>query len=566
MNIKLENNNQTHSTVISQIFPSLHTPIRLPVPPTALTWLRTSPNCQCLITGMRNGSIGITWYTNDSLQLTSLTLHTSQLNPTHTTYQVQSPITHVTASSENEQVAVGDYYGSLTMLNVSKAPTIESRMLTSVDTSKQSILGLKWSWDGKRVACLRAKQSTTNPLSLMFYSNVTQSHYNNIEMTFPRRIVGEAMVKSEVDISSHRIAWNKDDASLFVSLTHGALMQVSTRVWRIIASFQFDYSTQIQVINTNQLIAVDDKKRLSLFHTTTNTFKKLARDVENVITHDDKIVTITSAMNSSKKLLILDSTGKQLNQSKLPTTQRVTSLSISPNSSLLFYTTPTQIGSLVLYSKVPTLKQLTMSAVNANKLNTRYLPTYIQHDTDLHHNVLLPIRNEIELCVYKVEKKRTFGISSLSLEVSKHYLGQVLQVMRFVKSIGKSAKLKEMKIPTAGNHKNILNKLLPSYIRSTAEDIKIKWDNSKNKFTIRYNSGKFVLKFEKDTIYASGCIEAEFRRSDRDGTSVIQLEKQDVATITYEPNLSRLRLHTGTERELSHMHILLVALAAIIRN
>lgn len=565
MNTKLENNNQPSSTAISQIFPSLHTPIRLPVPPTALTWLRTSPNCQCLITGMQNGSIGITWYTNDSLQLTSLTLHTSQLNPTYKSFHIRSPITHVTASPNNKQVAVGGYYGSLTVLNVSEAPTIESRMLTSVDTSKQSILGLKWSWDGKRVACLRAKQSTTNPLSLMFYSNVTQSQYNNIEMTFPRRIVGQAMIKGEVDVSSHRIAWNKDDASLFMSLTHGSLLQVSTRVWRIIASFQLDYSTQIQVINTNQLIAVDGKKRLSLFHTTTNTLKELARDVENVITHDDKIVTITSTVGSSKKLVIFDCTGKRVNQSNLPTTQRVTSLSVSPNSSLLFYTTPTQISSLLLYSNVPTLKQLSMNAVNAHKLNTSYLPAYIQHDTDLHHNVLLPLRNEIDLCVYKVEKKRRFGISSLSLEVSKHYLGQVLHVMRF-ESMGKSAKLKEMKRQSSDNLNNILNKLLPSYLSSPAEGTKIKWNNSKNKFSIRYNSDKIVLKFKADTIYASGCIRGEFKRVYREGTSVIQLEGQDVATITYEPNVSRLRLHTETERELSHMHTLLVALAAIIRN
>ena len=516
---------------------------------------------------MRNGSIGITWYTNDSIQLTSITLHTNQLNPTHRVLHIQSPITHVTASPNNKHVAVGGYYGSLTMLNVTEAPTIESCLLTSVDTFKQSILGLKWSWDGKRVACLRAKQSTTNPLSLMFYSNVTHSQYNNIEMTFPRRIVGQAMVKSDVDISSHRIAWNKDDASLFMSLTHGSLLQVSTHVWRIIASYQLDYSTQIQVINNNQLIAVDGKKRLSLFHTTTNTCEELTRDVENIITHDDKIVTITSAPNSSsKKLVILDSTGKQLNQSKLPTTKRVTSLSISPNSSLLFYTTPTQISSMLLYSNVPTLKQLSMTAVNACKLNTSYLPSHIQRDTDLHHNVLQPIRNGIDLCVHKVEKKQTFGISSLTLEVRKHYLGQVLQVMRLVKSIGKSVKLKEMKIPSGDSHKNILNKLLPSSISSPAEDTEIKWNSSKNKFTIRYNRNKFVLRFKADKIYASGCIEGVFKRVYREGTSVIQLEEQDVATITYEHSLSRLRLHTEIERELSHMHILLVALAAIIRN
>ena len=514
---------------------------------------------------MQNGSIGITWFTNDSIQLTSLTLNSSQLNPTHRILHIQSPITHVTASPNNKQVAAGGYYGSLTMLNVSDAPTIESRMLTSVDTSKQSILGLKWSWDGKRLACLRAKQSITNPLSLMFYSNVTHSQYNNIEMTFPRRIVGRAMLKSEVDISSHRIAWNKDDASLFVSLTHGSLLQVSTRVWRIIASFQFDYSTQIQVINTNQLIAVDVKKRLSLFHTTTSTLKELTRDVERIITHDDKIIAITSALNS-KKLVIFDSMGKQVNQTKLPTTQRVTSLSISPDSSLLFYTTPTQISSLLLYSNVPTLKQLSMNAVNAYKLNTSYLPPYIQHDTDLHHNVLLPINNDIDLCVYKVEKKGKFGIRSLSLEVSKHYLGQELRVMRFVKSIGKSAKLKEKKTPHVDNHKKILNKLLPNSISSPAENTEIKWNNSKNKFTIRHNSDRLVLKFKADTIYASGCTKAEFKQVYRDGTTVIQLEEQDVATITYEPNLSRLRLHTEAEGELSHMIILLVALAAIIRN
>ena len=542
---------------ISQIFASRHTPLRMPTPPTALEWVKVSNNTTCLVIGMQNGSIGLTWYTG----------YTSQ----HTTIShILSPITHLRASSANRQVAVGGYYGTLMVLKIGEAPAVENSMLTTVKAIKQTILGLDWSWDGTRLASLRVKSDKSNPISLMVYSNLTQRICNNIEVTFPRRIVGQAVRKEEQGlVSSQRIAWNQDDQSLFLTLTHDSLIQVCTLSWRIISTYNFNYSTLIHVVDSNQLIAVDTNKRIKLYNTTTDTLNELGRDVDNYIPFNGQFLAITNQSQKGRKLVLLNSKGDQLFRYKLPTTQRVTSLSISPDSSMLFYTTPTEICSLILYATPPMLKELCMSVIKEHSVSTRHLPAQLQMNTSMHHTVLLPsseVGEETDLCVYKVEKKRKFGINKLSLVVKKHHLGQVLEVMRLTKYIGYNAKLIDTSsFGSVKEGKEMLSTLLPTDINTPARDTKIKWNSSKNKFTVQSHGDKIKLRFKDGLISVTGRIEQEFQFVETDGVISVQLKGNEILTIVKERHFFRVKQYKEYKTRLSHIQMIMIGLTIIIR-
>ena len=530
----------------------------MPTPPTALAWVRVPNNATCLVTGMQNGSIGLTWYTGYSSQHTTIS-------------HILSPISHLRASPANRQVAVGGYYGTLMLMKVGEAPVVETSMLTTVKAIKQTILGLDWSWEGTRLASLRVKSDKSNPISLMVYSNLTQRVCNNIEVTLPRRIVGQAVRKEErALVSSQRLAWNHDDLSLFLTLTHDSLIQVCALSWRIISTYNFNYSTQIQVVAINQLVAVDTNKRIQLYNTTSDKLKQLNKHVENYIPFNGQFLTVTNQPQKGRRLVLVNSTGDQLFKFQLPTTQRVTSLSISPDSSMLFYTTPTELCSLLLYPAPPILKELCMTVIREHRISTCYLPTQLQKNTSMHHTVLLPsseVGEETDLCVYKVEKKRKFGINKLSLVVKKHHLGQVLEVMRFVKYIGYRAKLRDTGSSVGERQrKEMLSTLLPTSINNPDKGTKIKWNRRKNKFIVQSNGEEIKLCFKDGLVSVIGGIAQEYELVEREGTVDLQLEGKSILTVANERNFFRVRQYKQDEIQVSDIQILMIALAIVIRN
>ena len=552
----MEFRTQNSPSSISQIFASRHTPLKMPTSPTALEWVRVSNNTTCLVTGMCNGSIGLTWYTGSHSQHTTVSY-------------ILSTISQLRASPANSQVAVGGYYGTLMVLTIGEAPDVENSMLASVKVVKQTILGLDWSRKGTRLASLRMKSDKSNPISLMVYSNLTQRICNNIEVTFPRRIVGQAVRKDEQGLGN-RIAWNHDDQSLFLTLTHNSLIQVCTLSWRIVSTYDLDYSTQIHVISSNQLLAVDTNKRIQLYNTTTDTLEHICSHVEHYIPFNSNLLAITNQPQKGRKLVLLNSTGDQLFRYKLPTTQRVTSLSISPDSSMLLCTTPTQICSLLLYAAPLALKELCMNAIKEHRISTVCLPKQLRVDTSNHHTVLLPsceAGGEFDLCVYKLENKMKLGINKLSLLVKKHHLGQVLEVMRFRKSIGYTAKLNKDAVSTAGEQgrERMLSTLLPTDINTPPSDTKIKWNNSKNRFTVRSNSEKIKLKFKEGVLSVTGKIEEEFRLVESEGKLSVQLGGIEMLKVTKEKHFFGVKQYTEHGIQLSCIHILMIALAIIIR-
>ena len=216
----------------TKIFPSRHTPLRLLTPTTALSWITSSVSHTCLVTGQENGNIGVTWYPkHDSVSsqnhFSSLTL----------SYDSLTRITHIRCCPKHSHVAVGDANGTLMLLSIKQPYNGVTRMLTSVSTTPQTIVGLDWSHDGDNLACLRASSERGSQLVLLVYSNLSQTQIGHTEVAFPKNVVRHTMMAFEHFTASQRIAWSRDDSRILLTTPDYSIIELSAQTWQIITRY-----------------------------------------------------------------------------------------------------------------------------------------------------------------------------------------------------------------------------------------------------------------------------------------------------------------------------------------
>ena len=547
----------------TKIFSSRHTPLQLSNPTTVLSWMSPSPEYSCLLTGQDNGCIGVTWYPT---QNSSCLSHYSSLT---LSYDCLVRITHICVSQLHSHAAIADANGTLMLLSIRQPHTGVTRMLTSISNQPQTIVGVDWSHCGSNLACLRANSNRTSSLSLLIYSNLSQSQIGHTDVSFPRNVVTQSLVDSEKNTASQRVAWSQDDSFIFLTTPDHSLIQLSSHTWQITARLFLSYCTHIQLISPSQLLASDTEARLSLYNITSNSSKQLRGDVDNWVWshHHNKLLAVERQEQSSH-LYVLSLEGTEVSHHELPSRHSVTSLSLSPDSSALSYTSGSEMGSLLLYSRVPTLSDLCMSTIGERQVATESLPERMRQLMSMHHSVLFYpscLSDSVELCVCNMEKSSAVRGSCRLLLVKKDHLGQELDFLRFTqchKFFRRCVKL-DMKQSCL---RTMLSKLLSSCLTDPPSNTKIKWNSCKTEFTLRTGADKLRLIFSGDHISVES----------RGTVSMVSVSKisgvlfmnkvggTGLAKFSQDNNLFRLKLYKVAL--FSQLQTLMIVLAYIIRN
>ena len=551
----------------TQIFPSRHTPLRLLTPTTTLSWITSSVSHTCLVTGQENGNIGVTWYPKHNSasphnHFSSLTL----------SYDSLTRITHIRCSPKHSHVAVGDANGTLMLLSIKQPYNGVTRMLTSVSTTPQTIVGLDWSHDGNNLACLRGSSEEGSQLALLVYSNLFQTQIGHTEVTFPKNVVRHIMMDFEHFTASQRIAWSRDDSRILLTTPDYSIIELSTQTWQITARYHLHYCTHIQLISPTQLLASDDEGRLFLHNTSTNLLKQLREYVENWLWSEssEQLLAVTR-QGDTCDLSVISLEGYVLSRHELPTSGCVTSFSLNPDSTVLTYATDVCLCSVILYTCVPSLSDLCMSVIADTGVATSSLPQRMQRDVSVHHNVLVypwSISDAVELSVYNVEKRCAVGRNYRLIMVTKDHLGQDLYVLRF---FGSSKFWKHYSVVLKTRQSSLdqmLRYLLSSCLTDPPSNCKIKWNAKKDVFTLRAGAEKMILGFSSQLDY----FVVRFRDGER---KILMIEKSGLFTMQTadgdvlmklfnDQNILRLKLYKM--RLFSPLQILMIVLSFIIRN
>ncbi|KAI6646424.1 hypothetical protein LOD99_12546 [Oopsacas minuta] len=549
----------------TKIFPSRHSPLPLLSPTCTLSWMSPSILYSCLITGQENGCIGITWYPSNKFP--SSPSHFSSLT---LSYSCLTRITHIRCCSPNSYAAVADANGTLMLLSVRQPHSGVTRMLTSMTNTPQTIVGVDWSHRGSSLACLRANAKRSTQLVLIIYSNLSHTQIGHTEVTFPRNVVRESMIASEQLIASQRIAWSQDDSAIFLTTPDHSVLKLSSQTWQITARLHLSYCTQLQMISSTQLLAASSEGKLSLYNFSSNSFKQLTRHVDNWVwsVYHEKLLAVTRQGNSCH-LSVISPVGIEQSRYNLPTSGYVTSVSLSPDSTILSYTTGSYMCSLLLYTSVPTLSDLCMRTIGDTRVCASSLPQRLQEQVSMHHNVLFYpwcLSDAVELSVLSMEKRSGIGQSSRLLLVKKDHLGQELDVLRFYHS-NKLWK-HSVKLKKQSGLDSMLPKLLSLCITQPPKNCKIKWNISKSVFTLRTGANELHLIFvtgvdEFIAIFRGG--QHRISMVEKTGLVIMKLIDGDIVTkISHDQNLFRMKLY---KLELfSQLQILMIVLAFIIRN
>ena len=565
MRHKVRDQHKQFENMTTNIFPSRHTPLRLLTPTTALSWITSSVSHTCLVTGQENGNIGVTWYPkhNSASQnhLSSLTL----------SYDSLTRITHIRCCPKHSHVAVGDANGTLMLLSIKQPYTGVTRMLTSVSTTPQTIVGLNWSHDGNNLACLRGSSERGSQLALLVYSNLSQTQIGHTEVTFPKNVVRLTMMAFEHFTASQRIAWTRDDSRILLTTPDYSIIELSTQTWQITARYHLHYCTQVQLISPTHMLASDEDGRLFLYNTSTNLLKQLREYVENWLWSEscEQLLAVTR-QGDTCDLSVMSLEGYVLSRHELPTSGCVTSFSLNPDSTVLTYITDLYMCSVILYTCVPSLSDLCMRTISDTSVATSSLPQRMQRDVSIHHNVLVypwSMSDAVELSVYNMEKKCAVGPNCRLILVKKDHLGQELDVLRF----SESNKFWKRSVALKTHQSSIdplLRYLLSSCLTDPPSNCKIKWNANKDVFTLRAGTEKMILDF---SIQLDNFV-VKFRDGDRrilmiekSGLFIMQTADGDVIMkLSNDRNIFRFKLYRM--RLFSPLQILMIVLSFIIRN
>lgn len=551
----------------TKIFPSRHTPLRLLTPTTALSWITSSVSHTCLVTGQENGNIGVTWYPkHDSVSsqnhFSSLTL----------SYDSLTRITHIRCCPKHSHVAVGDANGTLMLLSIKQPYNGVTRMLTSVSTTPQTIVGLDWSHDGDNLACLRASSERGSQLVLLVYSNLSQTQIGHTEVAFPKNVVRHTMMAFEHFTASQRIAWSRDDSRILLTTPDYSIIELSTQTWQITTRYHLHYCTHIQSISPTQLLASDEEGRLFLYNTSTNLLKQLREYVENWMWSEShkQLLAVTRQEEYTCDLSVISLEGYVLSRHELPTSGCVTSFSLNPDSTVLTYTTDIYMCSVILYTCVPSLSDLCMRIIADKNVATSSLPQRMQRDVSIHHNVLVypwSMSDAVELSVYLMEKRSAVGPNCRMIMVKKDHLGQELDVLRFSGSNrfwNRSVVLKTRQ----SSIDQMLCYLLSSCLTDPPSNCKIKWNANKDVFTLRAGAEKMILGFSSqldDFVVTFRDGNRRILMTDKSGVFIMQTADGEVLMkLSNDRSIFRLKLYKM--RLFSPLQILMIVLSFIIRN
>ena len=551
----------------TKIFPSRHTPLRLLTPTTALSWITSSVSHTCLVTGQENGNIGVTWYPkHDSVSsqnhFSSLTL----------SYDSLTRITHIRCCPKHSHVAVGDANGTLMLLSIKQPYNGVTRMLTSVSTTPQTIVGLDWSHDGDNLACLRASSERGSQLVLLVYSNLSQTQIGHTEVAFPKNVVRHTMMAFEHFTASQRIAWSRDDSRILLTTPDYSIIELSTQTWQITTRYHLHYCTHIQSISPTQLLASDEEGRLFLYNTSTNLLKQLREYVENWMWSEShkQLLAVTRQEEYTCDLSVISLEGYVLSRHELPTSGCVTSFSLNPDSTVLTYTTDIYMCSVILYTCVPSLSDLCMRIIADKNVATSSLPQRMQRDVSIHHNVLVypwSMSDAVELSVYLMEKRSAVGPNCRMIMVKKDHLGQELDVLRFSGSNrfwNRSVVLKTQQ----SSIDQMLCYLLSSCLTDPPSNCKIKWNANKDVFTLRAGAEKMILGFSSqldDFVVTFRDGNRRILMTDKSGVFIMQTADGEVLMkLSNDRSIFRLKLYKM--RLFSPLQILMIVLSFIIRN
>ena len=551
----------------TKIFPSRHTPLRLLTPTTALSWITSSVSHTCLVTGQENGNIGVTWYPkHDSVSsqnhFSSLTL----------SYDSLTRITHIRCCPKHSHVAVGDANGTLMLLSIKQPYNGVTRMLTSVSTTPQTIVGLDWSHDGDNLACLRASSERGSQLVLLVYSNLSQTQIGHTEVAFPKNVVRHTMMAFEHFTASQRIAWSRDDSRILLTTPDYSIIELSAQTWQITTRYHLHYCTHIQSISPTQLLASDEEGRLFLYNTSTNLLKQLREYVENWMWSEshEQLLAVTREEEYTCDLSVISLEGYVLSRHELPTSGCVTSFSLNPDSTVLTYTTDIYMCSVILYTCVPSLSDLCMRIIADKNVATSSLPQRMQRDVSIHHNVLVypwSMSDAVELSVYLMEKRSAVGPNCRMIMVKKDHLGQELDVLRFSGSNrfwNRSVVLKTRQ----SSIDQMLCYLLSSCLTDPPSNCKIKWNANKDVFTLRAGAEKMILGFSSqldDFVVTFRDGKRRILMMDKSGVFIMQTADGEVLMkLSNDRSIFRLKLYKM--RLFSPLQILMIVLSFIIRN
>lgn len=551
----------------TKIFPSRHTPLRLLTPTTALSWITSSVSHTCLVTGQENGNIGVTWYpkhdaVSSQNHFSSLTL----------SYDSLTRITHIRCCPKHSHVAVGDANGTLMLLSIKQPYNGVTRMLTSVSTTPQTIVGLDWSHDGDNLACLRASSERGSQLVLLVYSNLSQTQIGHTEVAFPKNVVRHTMMAFEHFTASQRIAWSRDDSRILLTTPDYSIIELSTQTWQITTRYHLHYCTHIQSISPTQLLASDEEGRLFLYNTSTNLLKQLREYVENWMWSEShkQLLAVTREEEYTCDLSVISLEGYVLSRHELPTSGCVTSFSLNPDSTVLTYTTDIYMCSVILYTCVPSLSDLCMRIIADKNVATSSLPQRMQRDVSIHHNVLVypwSMSDAVELSVYLMEKRSAVGPNCRMIMVKKDHLGQELDVLRFSGSNrfwNRSVVLKTQQ----SSIDQMLCYLLSSCLTDPPSNCKIKWNANKDVFTLRAGAEKMILGFSSqldDFVVTFRDGNRRILMTDKSGVFIMQTADGEVLMkLSNDRSIFRLKLYKM--RLFSPLQILMIVLSFIIRN
>ena len=548
--------------MITQIFPSRYTPIKTPVSVSALAWQRISPVSSCLITGLQNGSVGVTWYPIPPITA----------NPQSLTLSLNlGAVTHISCSSTHAYSAIADRSGAVMLLDIKPPPKVDTRLLTPPNYTQNTTVGLNWSHDGNRLACLGASSQRGHPLTLYVYSSLSQSQITHAKVCYPRHLVGQGLLHRERETPSQRLAWSHDDSSIFITVPYHLVIEVSTQGlhWVITSTYVLFYSTQISFFAPRHLLVTDTNQCLTLFHTSFTAAKELKSDVEHYSVYPEHglLLVATNTAIEGRRLSVLSlKEGHEVINYKLPIKNHVTSLSLSPDMNVLVYATTAEVGSLVLYRTVPTLSQLCMTAVKENRIDMTRLPRLFQKQTNIHHTVLCypgEFSEEIDLFAYKLEKKGVLGNQN-TFVIQKHQLGYNLEIARLSQSMGRSMKLSRQRASRNEDINIMLNNLLDPTLAKPPTDTKIKWNRAMTKFSLRCGGKKIRLRFKKEM---SIIIEQEHQDMSvipGDRTIDLSLSGEKLGVIREDRNFFSIKLYKRAT--VSYLQGLLIVIAYITRN
>ena len=547
----------------TKIFSSRHTPLQLSTPTSVLSWMSPSPDYSCLLTGQDNGCIGVTWYpTQNSTSLS----HYSSLT---LSYDCLARITHIATSQQHSHAAIADANGTLMLLSIKQPHTGVTRMLTSISNIPQTIVGVDWSNSGSNLACLRANAQGGSSLSLLIYSNLSQTQIGHTEVSFPRSVVRQSLLASERNAPSQRVAWSQDDLSIFITTPDHSLIQLSSQTWQITARLYLNYCTRLQLVSPSLLLVSNTEARVSLYNTNSSTCRLLRGSVDNWIfsQHHNKLLAVIRQENSCY-LSVLSLEGNEVSHHELATDHAVTSLSLSPDSTALSYTTGSEMGSFLLYSRVPTLSDLCMSTIGQKQVATGSLPERVQQQVSIHHSVLFYpscLSDSVEVSVCNMERSSAIGRSRRLLLVKKDHLGQELDFLRFTQShnfFQRSVKLNR-KQPCLNT---MLSNLLSSCLTDPPSNSKIKWNSSKTEFTLRTGADNLRLAFSEDRIVveSTGAVSIVSVNKISGILFMHKVGGTGLAKISHDNNLFRIKLYKVAL--FSQLQTLMIVLAYIIRN